>query len=222
MSDLKLSVKNREKVASKALARSRKEGLIPAVMYGHGNAPEMFWVNAITFGKLFKAAGQSSIISLIPENGKEANVIVHDVQSDPLSNRLTHIDFFQVRMDEALETHIPLEFVGEAPAVKELGGVLVRTLEEVMVSCLPKDLPHSLEVDLSSIKTFDDHIKVKDLKIPNGVTVMIEEETTVALVEAPRTEAEMDALDEKPEGDVTKVEGVVKEETPAAEGEKQA
>ena len=220
MADMNLSVKNREKVGSKVLTRFRKEGQVPAVMYGHGETPEMFWVSALAFGKLFSVAGQNSIINLSPEKGKGANVIVHDVQLDPLSNRFTHIDFFQVRMDEELETHIPLEFVNESPAVKEHGGILVRTLEEVLVSCLPKDLPHTLLVDLSLIKTFEDHIQVKDLKLPNGVKVLAEDETTIALVEAPRTDAEMEALDEKVEVDVTKVEGVTKEEeAPVTEGE---
>ena len=222
MAEMKLSVQNREKVSSKALVRSRKEGLIPAVMYGHGNEPQTFWVNAITFGKLYKDAGQSSIINLTPEKGTMANVIVHDIQKDPLTSRITHIDFFQVRMDEEMETHIPLEFVNESPAVKEQGGILIRTLEEVLVTCLPKDLPHAIEIDLSQIKTFEDHIQVKDLKLPKGVKILTEEETTVALVEAPRTEAEMAALDEKVEMDVTKVEGVTKEESAEATPEAKA
>lgn len=214
MTEFTLNVATREK-ASAALRRKRAEGLIPAVMYGHGQTPQMFWVKYNDFSKLYAQAGESSIISLTPEAGKTANVIVHEVQLDPMTNRFSHVDFFHVRMDEKLETHVPLEFVGEAPAVREMGGVLVKPLEEVLVSCLPKDLPHSLAVDLASLKTFDDLIQVKDLQIPSGVEVLAESDTTVALVEPPRTEAEMAALDEKVEADVTKVEGVVKEETPA-------
>ena len=93
------------------------------------------------------------------------------------------IDFFQVRMDEELEAHIPLEFVGEAPAIRELAGILVKPLEELHISCLPKDLPHSITVDISVLNTFDDHIQVKDLPIPSGVKVLAEPDTMVALVE---------------------------------------
>lgn len=211
MSEFTLQVKAREQ-AGKNLRTMRKEGSVPAVMYGHGTEAQMFWVQYIDFSKLYAKAGESSIIEITPETGKKVNVIVQDVQVDPISSRFSHIDFFQVRMDEKLETHIPLEFIGEAPAVREMGGVLLKPIEEILVSCLPKDLPHSLAVDLSTLKTFEDHIQVKDMKIPAGVEVLTEMDTTVALVEAPRTEAEMAALDEKVEGgDVTKVEGVEKE-----------
>lgn len=200
------------------LERSRKEGKIPAILYGHDTKPQMLWINTIAFTKTYAAAGGSSIINLIPENGKGSNVIVQEIEHDPMTNRVSHIDFYQVRMDEELETHVPLEFINESLAVRELGGILVKTLEEILISCLPKDLPHSISVDLSVLKDFETHIQVKDLKVPAGVKILAEEETTIALVEAPRTEAEMAALDEKVEADVTKVEGVVKEEAPAAEG----
>lgn len=212
MAELKLPVTTREKVSSKLLDRSRKEGKIPAVLYGHGTEPQMLWVNALAFTKTYALGGGSSIITLTPESGKAASVIVQDTALDPMTNRVAHIDFFQVKMDEELETHVPLEFVNESPAVREMGGILVKTLEEIMVSCLPKDLPHSISVDLSLLKDFSTHIQVKDLKIPAGVKVLAEELTMVALVEAPRTEAQMAELDEKVEADVTKVEGVVKED----------
>jgi large subunit ribosomal protein L25 len=178
----------------------------------------MFWVQYLDFSKLYAKAGESSIIEITPEKGKTVSVIINDVQLDPLSNRFTHVDFFQVRMDEKLEAHIPIEFIGEAPAVREMGGILVKPVEEILVSCLPKDLPHSFIIDLSVLKTFENHIQIKDMKIPAGVEILTDLDTAIALVEAPRTEAEMAALDEKVETDVTKVEGVVKEAAPA-EGE---
>ncbi|MFZ2187429.1 MAG: 50S ribosomal protein L25 [Candidatus Moraniibacteriota bacterium] len=209
MTEFTLQVKQREQ-SSKDLHAMRKGGSIPAIMYGHGTAPQMFWVQYVNFSKLYAKAGESSIVEIAPEKGQKANVIVQDVQLDPLSGRFSHIDFFQVRMDEKLETHVPLEFVGEAPAVREMGGILLKPVEEILVSCLPKDLPHALTVDLSTLKTFEDHIQVKDMQVPAGVEILTEMDTTIALVEAPRTAAEMAALDEKVEGDVTKVEGVAK------------
>lgn len=218
--ELSLKAAVREKASGKALAKARKDGRIPAVMYGHGTEPQTLWVDFLAFSKLYAKAGESSILSLAIEDGKAVNVIINDVQLDTLSNRFSHADFFQVRMDEKLETHVPFEFVGEAPAVRENGGILVKPLEELHISCLPKDLPHAIAVDISVLATFDDQIQVKDLKIPAGVEVLIEEGSMVAFVEAPRTDAQMAALDEKPEGDVTKVEGVVKEEAPAADAAK--
>lgn len=220
MAELQLTASLREKVSGTTLERARKEGKIPAIMYGHGAKPQMLWVDFLAFSKVHALAGESSIIELDLDKSKKANVIVHDLAHDAMTNRVSHIDFFQVRMDEELEAHIPLEFIGESPAVREQGGILVKTLEEVVVSCLPKDLPHTLSVDLSILKDFSTHIQVKDLVVPKGVKVLTEELTTIALVEAPRTEAEMAALDEKVEADVTKVEGVVKEEAPAAEEKK--
>src|SRR3989338_6328978 len=216
MAGFTLQVKVREK-AGKNLDTMRKQGSIPAVLYGHGIKPQMFWVQYLHFSKLYDKAGENSIVEVTKDEGRAVNVIVNDVQLDPLTSRFSHIDFFQVRMDEKLEAHIPIEFVGEAPAVREMGGIFVKPVDQILVSCLPKDLPHSFMVDISVLQTFENHIQIKDLQVPSGVTILTEADTTIALVEAPRTEAEMAALDEKVEADVTKVEGVVKEEAPAAE-----
>ncbi len=218
--ELSLKAVVREKMSGKALAKARKDGRIPAILYGHGVEPKMLWIDAIAFSKMYAKAGESSILSLALEGGKPVNALIHDVETDALSHRFAHADFFQVRMDEKLETHVPFEFVGEAPAVRENGGILVKPLEELHISCLPKDLPHAISVDISALATFDSQIQVKDIKMPQGVEVLADPNAMVAFVEAPRTDAQMAALDEKPEGDVTKVEGVVKEEAPAAADEK--
>ena len=223
MADIKLAATLREKVSSAKIEAARKKGQIPAIMYGHKSVPQMLWVDFLTFSKVYAVAGESSIINLAIGDKKQASVIVQDLAHDAMSNRISHIDFFEVSMNEELEAHIPLEFVNESPAVRELGGVLVKTLEEVTVSCLPKDLPHSITIDLSTLKDFSTHVQVKDLVLPSGVKVLNDELTTIVLVEAPRTEAQMAALDEKVEADVTKVEGVVKEAdttVPAADATK--
>ena len=211
MADIKLVVAPREKMSGSKLVAARKGGKIPAVLYGNKRAPQMLWVDFLTFGKVFSVAGESSIIALDIEGGKKASVIVQDMAHDAMTNRVAHIDFFEVSMDQELEARIPLEYIGESPAVREQGGILVKTLEEVTVSCLPKDLPHTITIDLTTLKDFATHVQVKDLVLPKGVRVLTDALTTIVLVEAPRTEAQMAALDEKVEADVTKVEGVVKE-----------
>lgn len=216
---LQLTATKRE-AAGKDLNRSRKAGLVPVVLYGHGIQPEMYWVNGMEFSKVFRVAGESTILSFATGKGASRNVLVHDVQLDPLSNRVAHVDLYQVRMDEELEAHVPLELINEAPAVRELGGVLVKTLEEVEIKCLPKDLPHSLVIDLAKLATFDDQIKVSDLTPGKGVVILTEADTVLALVEAPRTAADLEALDTKVEIDVTKVEGVVKETPDGGEEKK--
>jgi large subunit ribosomal protein L25 len=206
-------------VTGKQVKRHREEGLVPAVLYGHKVAPKNLWVPFLDFSRVYNQAGENTILELQVGKEKSVNVLIHDIQTDPLSGNFSHADFFQVRMDEEIEASIPLEFEGEAPAVKEQGGVLVKSLDEVEVKCLPAHLPHSIVVDISTLKTFDDRISVGDLKIPAKVEVLGDPETVVALVTPPRSEEELAELDTKVEVDVTKVEGVVKE-TPATEEKK--
>lgn len=213
MSKIVLKAEVRDVIGKKVKAR-RAEGLFPAVVYGHKIDARNLWISLLDFTKIYREAGESTIIELQVDGEKSVNVLVHDIQLDPLSGRFIHADLFQVRMDEEIEAHIPLEFVGEAPAVKALGGMLLKSVDEIPVSCLPADLPHSITVDISVLATFDDHIKVGDLKVSSKVKVMIDEETVIAGVTPPRTEAEMADLEAKVEADVSKVEGVVKE-TPA-------
>lgn len=201
--------------SSADLPRMRQTGHIPAILYGNKVAPAMYWVRYLDFDKLYKTAGESTILELAPESGKAVNVLIHDVARDPETDRYIHVDFYQVNMTEEIEADVPLEFVGESPAVKEQSGILVRSLDEISIKCLPKDLPHSIRVDISSLKTFDDQIKVSDLPLPAGVKLDEAGDTVIATVDRPRSEAEMAALDEKVEMDVTKVEGMVKEEAPA-------
>jgi large subunit ribosomal protein L25 len=221
MDILKLNVLER-KETGKALAKLRANGFIPATRYGHNKTPMNLSVQYIDFSKLYKAAGESTLVELSCAGQQSVNTLIHDVQVDPLSGRFTHIDFYQVNMDEEIETDVALEFVGEAPAVKALGGVLIRNLDEVKVKCLPKNLPHSLVVDLALLTDFDSQVKVADIVLPSGVAMLDALDAIVATVMRPRTDAEMSSLEEKAEMDVTKVEGIVKEtpEAGAAEGEK--
>lgn len=212
---LKLTVTPRTETG-KAVSKLREKGFIPAVLYGREVEPMALSINYLDFSRAYKAAGESTLIEITPEGKKPVNVLVHDVAVHPLTGRFLHIDFYQVNMKEEIETDVPLEFIGESAAVKALSGVLVRSLEEVKVKCLPNNLPHALEVDLSKLATFDDAIKIADIKLPEGVQMLDDLETIVATVAAPRSEAEMEALNEKVEMDVTKVEGVVKETPEAA------
>lgn len=199
-------------VVGKKVAAFRTQDLVPAVVYGNKVAPRNLWVKAIDLDRAYGKAGESAIIELEIES-KKVNVLVHDMQHQAMSGRPIHVDFFQVNMKEEVETEIPLEFVGEAPAVKALGGVLIKNMDEISVKCLPADLPEKYEIDISKLATFDDVIAVKDLKISSKVEILLDGETVIALVAAPRTEESLADLDTKVEEDVTKVTGVVKEAT---------
>ena len=206
-------------IVGKKVAKLRKENKVPAVMYGNKIASENLWVNDLDFSRVYSKAGESALIEL--EVGKKKlNVLIHELQHDHRSGKVSHVDFFQVNMKEEVETEIPLEFVGESAAVKAHGGVLIKNMDAVLVKCLPANLPEKFVIDLSKLATFEDHITVADLKTSEEVEILLEAETVIALVAAPRTEAEMDKLDQKVEEDVTKVAGVVKEVAPTEESKK--
>ena len=218
MDKITLKAETREVFGQKT--RNKKyQGLIPAVIYGRAIQSQNLWLKAIDFLKLLKLVGESTIIELSIDEKKRRNVIIYEVQKDPVKGNIIHVDLFQVRMDEEIETEVGLVYVGVAPAVKELGGVLVKNVDEVQVKCLPVDLPSEIEVNIAGLKTFEDRICVKDLAISDKVKINLEAETVMALVSAPRSEEELDNLEEKVETDVTTVEGVVKEDE-AEEGEK--
>lgn len=197
----------------------RKAGSVPAVLYGHGLSSTNIEVNAKAFNKAFAAAGYSSLVNLKLEDGKEHTVLIRDIQFHPLKSHATHADFFQVRMDEAIEAQVPLKLVGESSAVKDLSGVLVRSLDELTISALPQDLPHDIEVDISVLTDFEKVIRVGDITLPSGVTGKHEADEVVVSVQAPRSEQEIEQLSEEVKEDVEAVEGVKKEEPVPEEGE---
>lgn len=187
----------------KNLKALREKGLIPAIVYGQGQDNIAIQLDYQKFKKVFEQAGESTILKLKIQmpNAKEEikNVLIHDIAKDPVSDEFIHVDFYQVRMDKVITTEVPLVFDGEAPAVKNLEGVLIKNIIEVEVEALPKDLPHEIKVDISVLETFDDHIKINDLKLPQGVKVKIDSEEVIASVKPPRTEEELAELEEKPE-----------------------
>ncbi|TSA44407.1 50S ribosomal protein L25 [bacterium] len=214
VADLNLETKKRTKKDQKDL----RDENVPAILYGKGIENEQLWVNKKIFDKVYDEAGESTILKLALEGNGERNVVIKDVQKDILSGQPIHVDFYQVRMDEEIEAEVELVFVGESPAVKELGGVLVKNMDAVEIKCLPGNLLSRIKVDISRIKTFDDYIYIKDLTISDKVEVLVDAETVVAMVSPPRTEEEMAELETEVKEDVTKVEGVVKEEESATEG----
>lgn len=216
MEDIELNVQIREPGGN--LKALRDKGLIPAVVYGEGQKNISLQVDYYEFEKVLKEAGESTIIHLKIGN-ESKNVLIHDIAKDPVSDKFIHIDFYHVRMDKVITTQVPLVFEGESPAVKNFEGTLIKTIIEVEVEALPKDLPHELKVDISALETFDDHVKIGDLKLPEGVTLKADSEEVIASVTPPRTEEELAELDEKPEEEIEEAEKVG-EETEEGETEK--
>ncbi len=181
-----LAVKTRD-VLGKKVKALRREGFVPAELYGHGFENIHLALPAKEFGKVLKEAGSTSVVTLIIGKEKKS-AMIHEVARDAVSSEVIHVDLHQVRMDELVKAHVPLEFVGEAPAIKTASAVINRAMSEIEVEAFPQDLPHSLVVDLSVLDELDKTIYVKDLKRPKGVTFLVDLETAVATATPPAPE----------------------------------
>ncbi|MFA5128794.1 MAG: 50S ribosomal protein L25 [Patescibacteria group bacterium] len=216
---LSLNVKKRE-VTGRGVKNLRKQNFIPAVIYGKDVPSLNLVVEYLPFNKLYKEAGESTLIDLKIDEAAPVKVLVQEVQMDPRTGKFSHVDFRQIKMTEKLKVDALLKFIGEAPAVKELGGTFVHSMEKIEIECLPQDLVHEIEVDISGLKTFEDSIQIKDLKVSEGVKILDDMNATIATVEAPLTEEELKAELETPVAEkVDEVEVVEKEKK---EGEEEA
>lgn len=201
-------------IFGKKVKTLRKQGVIPAVVYGEAVEAMSLTVSRKEFEKAYREAGESTIVELNVA-GKPLNVLIHDVAIDALKGAPSHIDFYALRMDKKVKMKVLLEFIGEAPAVKNDGGIFVKVMQEVELSALPKDLPHALQADISGMQTLESRIFVKDIKVPSGVVIEENPEDVVAIVETPRSEEELAALVETPATEATaevKTEREVKQE----------
>lgn len=196
----------------------RSEGSIPAVMYGFETEPKNIVLDRNAFVKVYNQSGESTVVDLNIE-GTSHPVLIAEIQRNPLTDFITHADFRRVDPKRKIEANIPLKLVGVAPAVKELGGTLLQSLEEIEVMSLPDALVHEIEVDVTSLTTFDHVIRVSDVLVPEGIEVLSDLDQAVASVQPPRSEAELAALDAAVEADVSQVEVLTeKKETPEGEG----
>lgn len=182
--DLKLSAQKREKNEKMAA------DFLAAIVYGKGLENRSIKINRIEFEKIFLQAGETNLINL-DIDGKVAKVLVKDIQKDPVKDFVTHVDFYEVNMKEKVTADVPLKFVGESKAVKELGGILIKEVHEIKVECLPGDLVDHLVVDITILETLDGIIKIGDIKLPKGMELLLDPETTIALIAEPKVQEEV-------------------------------
>lgn len=184
-----LNAKIREIVGNN-IQTLRENGLVPAVLYGHKVANINLEIDEIELQKLLAKISESDLIDLIIADKPSVKVLIHDISYDPLKNTIKHLDFYQVNMKEKITTRIELNFINESPAVKDLGGVLVKTLDAIEVECLPNDLISHIDIDLSFLKEIGSIIRAKDLAIPQSLTLLTDPETVIVLTEEPKKEIE--------------------------------
>lgn len=176
--------------AAKAL---REQGLIPAELYGQGIANEHLAVSLREFDAIFRKAGESSMITLVV-GAEKRPVLIHDVLYHPLTDAVVAVDFYQVRLDRKIRVKVPLTFTGEAPAVKEGGGVLVKSAQELDVEGFPASIPRGIAVDIRELRAIGQSLYVRNLTLPEGVRVMVDPATVVVSVIAKLTEEEEQAM----------------------------
>ncbi|MBD3238818.1 MAG: 50S ribosomal protein L25 [Candidatus Moranbacteria bacterium] len=197
----------------------REAEAIPAIVYGSKIKPTHLTINKKQAKKIAESLHESSLMSLnIDGEAKTRKVILQDYQQDKLTNKLLHLDFFEVDMKKEIQTQVPIEFKGVSPAVKNSGGILVKNINELDIKCLPDDLPEAIEIDLSQLENLNDSLYVNDLKINQNVTILNSPDSAIVTINEPRSEKELEQIKEEVETDVSQVEGVEDKEE-SKEGE---
>jgi len=204
-------------VLGKKVKNLRKEGFLPAVIYGNKKESTPIVLKEVEFIKVWKSAGESSILQL-EIDGKKENVLIHDVDFDPIKDNPIHADFLAVEMNKPIKVDVKIEFTGDSDAVKA-GGSLVKVMHELHVEALPKDLPSEIIVDISVIKEMGASIKIEDIKVADGITILNNPGDTVAFVEAPKTEEEIKAEEAGEAKSLEDIEVVGKKEKEAEAAE---
>ncbi|MCD4705477.1 50S ribosomal protein L25 [bacterium] len=209
-----LKVQKRE-IVGKKVSQIREKGGIPAVIYGQEIKPINLTVEYIPFEKIYQKVGNSTLINLKIDD-QETPVLIHQIFRNAVSSKIDHIDFYKIKYGQKLTASVELNFIGEPKAVKELSGTLVVKIKEVEIKCLPKDLISEIKVDLNALKSFDDVIHIKDLKVPETIEVLGNSDIAIASVAKPRLETEEEKKEEqeKDDSEVSK-EGDKKETLPA-------
>ncbi len=196
---IKLEARHRT-VLGKKVKQIRRMGNLPATVYGHEVVPESIEVDARMFRTAYTAAGDNQLIDLVVDGKRPRPVLVHSTQIDPRRNVAIHVEFYQANLKEKLTAHIPIHVVGEAPALRE-GLMVLSVLDSVELECLPTDLPHDIEVDVSSLAAVGDAIHVGDLQVDRSkCEIKTDPEEVVVLIAAPQAREEEAVVEEAEEG----------------------
>lgn len=198
----------------------RREGIIPAHVFGHKVPTIHVQVKKADFAKVFEQAGETGIVDLAVDGTKHPTLI-RNVQTHPVTDEPLHIDFYQVNLAEKVKVDVPLEITGEAPAVGKKIGLLLTPVSEIEIEALPTDIPENIQVDISKLENVGDEIKIKDLPIDKTkIEVQVDEELVVAQIGELVTK-EMEAAEAEIEAEQAEAAAEAPAEAPAAEGAKE-
>lgn len=197
MSETTIEVHQRDETGKSVNRRLRREGWIPAVVYGAGKDPVPIQVERTRFLELLRESGsENAVFQLeLAGTGKKRHTMVRQIDADPITRRVLHVDFQRVLMDETVRVSIPIEIVGVAEGVKTHGGVLDFVTREIAIECLPGDIPNSVEIEVTPLE-IGDHLETGDLELPEGVALMDEADKVVVSIAPPRVEVEEEEEEE--------------------------
>ncbi|MCA9355418.1 50S ribosomal protein L25 [Candidatus Kaiserbacteria bacterium] len=207
-----LSVTKRDEATT--TDKLRANGIVPAVVYGPKQEPVHIAIDGREFDKVRKEAGESTIVELTGLE-KPIEVLIKEVDFNPLKQQIMHADFYAIERGKEMTVHVGLEFIGEAPVESSRAGSVTKVLHEIEVTCLPRNLPSHIDVDISSLVEVTDKIHVSDLNIPEGVTVEGDLDDIVAVVSVTKETSEEEDTDSSVDMDSIEVESKGK----IAEGE---
>lgn len=199
----------------------REMGKMPAVFYGPKEKATSVTVSMTEFIKTYKKAGESSVI-ILKEGNTEHEALIHDIDVHPVTGAPRHADFYIIEKGKKVKVNVPLVFEGVSPAVKDKGGILVKVARELEIEAAPRELPHELKVDISSLVEFSSTVTAKNIKLPSGVTLVSGADEIIASVSEAKEELEetkpidMSAIEVTKKGKEAKEGG----EAEVAEGEK--
>jgi large subunit ribosomal protein L25 len=200
MSEMSIQVDKRERTGKGGNRQARMRGQIPAVVYGSGKESVPIEVNRKSFIEMMKKAGSENpiLVLKLSDTGQERHAIVRDMQRDPVSRQVIHIDFQRIEMTDKVRVTVPVELVGTSYGVKTQGALIDFVVREVHIECLPGDIPKHLELDVTELHA-GQHAEAKDLKLPEGVTLLDEPERVILSVVHARTEETAGAEQAEPE-----------------------
>ncbi len=201
-------------VTGKQVRRLRREGLLPAVLYGHKFEPMAISLNAHDTALALSGLSQSALVT-IELDGKEYPALVRERQKNYIRNEFIHIDFQVVSRTEKLRTNVSIELHGVSPAVKDFNGVVVSGVTQVEVECLPQDLPERIVLDITKLVNIGDGIYVRDLVLPEGVTIHQPPEEMIVMISAPEQEVEVEVEEVELATEPEVIEKGKKEEEPS-------
>lgn len=182
-----IEIKANKRGENEKLETLKKSGFLPSVVYGKKFKSTSIKLDQIAFKKVWQKAGESSVVSLDLE-GEVLDCLIKEVQLDPIKDVPVHADFYALEKGQKVKVRVPVEFIGVSPAVKDLGAVLVKVLHDIEIEATPKDLPHRVEIDISSLVSFGSQVFARDIKLPSGVELLENADEVVASVYEPKEE----------------------------------